>query len=202
MKIKSFSHYIPVCCYRQFILIPLTMKVALLSLSEKEFNQILYAQNNNLLNGSGLEDINIFRSKRYLQGSGFFDFIKGVGSFLFPLAKKYVAPSLGEFAQGMVSDIAQGKNIKSTLKHRGKKGLKQIGSRILQGRGLKRGIRKSVKSNSRKHNSAKKKPSKNKKKSVKGCGNNKMKINKKRKKNQSGKKTRKRSRKSHLDIFS
>ena len=137
------------------------MKIALASLSESEFNHILLTQKNNLLRGSGLDDINIFRSKRHLQGSGFVDFIKGVGSFLFPLAKKFIAPSLGEFAQGMVSDISEGRNFKSSLKQRGKKGLKQIGSRILHGRGMKRGI---AKSNSGRRKSGKRKASRNKKK--------------------------------------
>ena len=182
-----------------------TMKVSLVTLSEKEFNQILITQNNNLLRGSGLDDINIFRSKRYLQGSGFFDFIKGVGNFLMPLAKKYVAPSLGGFAQGVVKDLVQGKNIKSSLKYRGTKGLKQIGTRILEGKGLKKGVEKLFKSNSRKHKSRRKKPTKNKKnKSIRGCGQKKMKATRKRKSNQSNKrnKNKNKKKKKHFDIFS
>ena len=171
-----------------------TMKVSLVTLSEKEFNQILITQNNNLLRGSGLDDINIFRSKRYLQGSGFFDFIKGVGNFLMPLAKKYVAPSLGGFAQGVVKDLVQGKDIKSSLKYRGTKGLKQIGTRILEGKGLKKGVEKLFKSNSRKHKSRRKKPTKNKKnKSIRGCGQKKMKATRKRKSNQSNKRNKKKN---------
>ena len=100
------------------------MKVALLSLSEKDFNQVLIRQSNDLLRGSGLEDIHIFRSKRYLRGRGFLDFIRGVGNFLMPLAKKYIQPSLSEFAHGMVKDMSEGKNLKSSLKTRGKKGIK------------------------------------------------------------------------------
>ena len=173
------------------------MKIALVGLSEKDFNQILIRQNNDLLRGSGIEDINIFRSKRYLRGSGFLDFIRGVGNFLMPIAKKYIQPSLTEFAHGMVKDISEGRNIKTSLKTRGKKGMKEIGSRILKGKGVKK-ANKLHKSKSRRGKLTKKR-----KKVIRGCGRKKSKAtHRKRKLKQSNKKNKKKSKKTHFDIFS
>ena len=179
-----------------------TMKVALVALSEKDFNQILIRQNNDLLRGSGIDDINIFRSKRYLRGSGFLDFIRGVGNFLMPLAKKYIQPSLTGFAHGMVQDISEGKNIKSSLKNRSKKSMKEIGTRILKGKGIKKANRLH-KSKSRRGRSTRSTKRKKAKKIVSGCGHKKSKpSNRKRKLKQSTKKNNKKSKKVHVDIFS
>ena len=177
------------------------MRIAFVTLSEKEFNHVLSTQNN-VLTGSGFDDINIFRAKRYLQGSGFFDFIKGVGKFLFPLAKKYVAPSLNDFGRGVIKDLVAGENIKSSVKKRGKKGLKQIGTRILEGRGMSKGVAKMLKAKSRKRKSRAKKATKNKKNnSIRGCGQKRMKARRK-KNSKSKKKNKKKSKKIHFDIFS
>ena len=175
------------------------MKVALVALSEKDFNEILLRQNNDLLRGGGIDDINIFRSKRYLRGSGFLDFIRGVGNFLLPIAKKYIQPSLSGFAHGMVKDISEGKNIKSSLKNRSKKSMKEIGTRILKGKGIKKGTRLH-KSKSRRGKLTKRKKAK---KIVRGCGHKKSKpSHRKRKLKQSIKKNNKKSKKVHVDIFS
>ena len=176
------------------------MKVALVTLSEKDFNQILIRQTNELLRGSGIDDINIFRSKRYLRGSGFLDFIRGVGNFLMPLAKKYIQPSLSGFAHGIVNDITEGKNIKSSLKNRSKKSMKEIGNRILKGRGVKKANRLH-KSKSRRGKLTKRKKVK---KIVRGCGHKKQSnpSHRKRKLKRTIKKNNKKSKKVHVDIFS
>ena len=115
------------------------VKIAMRSLSEKEFADALNNQFNNLLKGGGLDDISIFRvSRKPLHGSGFLDFISGIGKFILPAVKRIIAPAAGEFAHGVINDMVSGKNFKSSLKKRGKHGLQKIGSKILHGKGLKR----------------------------------------------------------------
>ena len=125
------------------------VKIALKVLSEQEFVNILNDQFNGLLHGGSLEDIDIFRVPRRhsLQGSGFLDIISSIGKFVLPAVKRLIVPAASEFAHGVIDDFAQGKSIKSSLKTRGKEGLKKIGSKILRGKGIvkKRGARKNVK---------------------------------------------------------
>ena len=47
-------------------------------------------------------------------------------------------PAVGSFTSGVVKDVSAGKNFKASVKHRGKKNLKKMGSKILSGKGLKR----------------------------------------------------------------
>ena len=122
------------------------VKIALKPLTEQEFVNILNNQFNALLNGGTLDDIDIFRiSKRPLRGSGFLDIIQSIGKFVLPAVKKYLAPVFTEFSHDMIDDISQGKDLKASLKSRGKAGLKKVGSRILQGKGRKGLKRKRMK---------------------------------------------------------
>ena len=125
------------------------VKIALKVLSEQEFVNILNNQFNGLLHGGSLEDIDIFRVPRRhsLHGSGFLDIISSIGKFVLPAVKRLIVPTATEFAHGVIDDFAQGKSIKSSMKTRGKEGLKKIGSKILRGKGIvkKRGAKKNVK---------------------------------------------------------
>ena len=140
------------------------VKIALKPLTEQEFANILNNQFNALLKGGTLDDIDKFRiSKRPLRGSGFLDIIQSIGKFVLPAVKKYLAPVFSEFSHGMIDDISQGKNLKASLKSRGKAGLKKVGSRILQGKGRKKGLRRKltrVKRLKRAHNKQTKKKAK------------------------------------------
>merc|ERR1711951_325124 len=79
------------------------------------------------LRGGGLEDINIFRSKRrYIQGSGLLSSFANLSKLLLPAIKRHVLPAATNFASGVVKDVSAGKNFK------------EMGSKILSGRGLKR----------------------------------------------------------------
>merc|ERR1712055_49276 len=108
-------------------------------LTEQEFAQIVKNQAVYNLRGGGLNDINIFRTqKRYLRGSGLLSTFANLGKLLLPAIRRFVVPAVGSFTSGVVKDVSAGKNFKESVKHRGKKNLKKMGSKILSGRGLKR----------------------------------------------------------------
>ena len=89
-------------------------------LSEQEFAQIVRNQAVYKLRGGGLDDINIFRTKkRYLQGSGLLSSFANLSKFLLPAIRRYVLPAAGSFASGVVKDVSAGKNFKESVKHRG-----------------------------------------------------------------------------------
>ena len=97
-------------------------------LSEHEFAQIVKNQAVYKLRGGGLDDINIFRTKkRYLQGSGLLSSFANLGKLLLPAIRRYVLPAAGSFASGVVKDMSAGKNFKESVKHRGKKNKKKWG---------------------------------------------------------------------------
>ena len=96
-------------------------------LSEQEFAQIVRNQAVYKLRGGGLDDINIFRSKkRYIQGSGLLSSFANLSKFLLPAIKRYVLPAAGNFASGVVKDVSAGRNFKESIKQHGKKILKKI----------------------------------------------------------------------------
>ena len=65
-------------------------------LSAHEFAQIVKNQAVYKLRGGGLDDINIFRSKkRYIQGSGLLSSFANLSKFLLPAIKRYVLPAAG-----------------------------------------------------------------------------------------------------------
>jgi len=158
-------------------------------LSAHEFAQIVKNQDVYKLRGGGLDDINIFRSKkRYIQGSGLLSSFANLSKFLLPAIKRYVLPAAGNFASGVVKDVSAGRNFKESIKQHGKKNLKEMGSKILSGRGLKR-KRGSV-SSVVKRAKRRKEPAANKKQ---GRGL-KKKVRKSRPKNKKSNKKRERSR--------
>lgn len=131
------------------------VKIALRPLTEQEFAELLKSDLN-LLEGGALEDIDVFRLTRPpIQGSGFFDVLSKIGKFVLPAFKKYIAPAATEFAHGFIDDVTSGKDLKKSMKDRGKHGLKKIGSRILHGKGSK--YKKSKKSIKRLNTSRKRK---------------------------------------------
>ena len=108
-------------------------------LSEQEFAQILKNQAVYNLRGGGLNDINIFRTqKRYLRGSGILSTFANLSRMLMPALRRYVLPAVGSLASGIIKDVSAGKEFKESLKYRGKKNLKKMGSKILSGKGMKR----------------------------------------------------------------
>ena len=161
------------------------VKIAMKTLSEKEFVDIIKNENILSLHGGSLKDINIFRiDKKQLHGSGIIDTLTKIGRFIFPAIKKYVAPATMEFTKDVFNDVKEGKKFKESLKKQGVKNLKRLGSRILRGQG------KNKKSKSKKSSKQKLK------RSLKhGCGSSiKRKMFKK-----NNKKTKKRK---YNDIFS
>ena len=108
-------------------------------ISAHEFAQIVKNQDVYKLRGGGLEDINIFRSKkRYIQGSGLLSTFANLSKLLLPAIKRHVLPAAANFASGVVQDVSAGRNLKESIRQRGKKNLTEMGSKILSGRGLKR----------------------------------------------------------------
>ena len=164
-------------------------------ISAHEFAQIVKNQDVYKLRGGGLEDINIFRSKkRYIQGSGLFSAFANLSKLLLPAIKRHVLPAAANFASGVVQDVSAGRNLKESIRQRGKKNLKEMGSKILSGRGLKR-KRGSV-SSVVKRAKRRKEPAANKKQ---GRGL-KKKVRKSRPKNKKSNKKKKEGR--YHDIFS
>ena len=126
------------------------VKISLRPLSEQEFVDILNGQYNALLKGGTLADIDVFRvSKLPMRGSGFMDIMSSIGKFFLPAVRKILAPAATNFACGLVDNISQGKNFKSSLKTRGLEGLKRIGTRILSGKGKRTSPRNLVGSGAR-----------------------------------------------------
>merc|ERR1711989_169139 len=131
-------------------------------ISAHEFAQIVKNQDVYKLRGGGLDDINIFRSKkRYLQGSGLLSSFANLSKFLLPAIRRYVLPAAGSFASGVVKDVSAGRNFKESIKQHGNFFFLKMGSKILSGRGLKR-KRSSVSSGVKKAKN-RKKPATNKK---------------------------------------
>ena len=107
-------------------------------LSEQEFAQIVRNQAVYKLRGGGLDDINIFRTKkRYLQGSGLLSSFANLSKFLLPAIRRYVLPAAGSFASGVVKDVSAGRNFKESIKQHGKKNLKN-GIQNIIGQGVKK----------------------------------------------------------------
>ena len=161
------------------------VKIAMKTLSEKEFIELVRNENIIALHGGSLKDINIFRiDRKPLHGSGIIDTLTKIGRFIFPAVKKYIAPAALDFTKDVYNDMRDGRKIRESLKKQGVKSLKRLGSRILHGRGKKRKLKS-------------KKLTKIKKSHKQGCGTSvTRKMNKKKKQNR---KTRKRK---YNDIFS
>ena len=108
-------------------------------LSEQEFAQIVRNQAVYKLRGGGLDDINIFRTKkRYLQGSGLLSSFANLSKFLLPAIRKYVLPAAGSIASGVVKDVSAGRNFKESIKQHGKKKKKKNGIQNIIGQGVKK----------------------------------------------------------------
>ena len=177
--------------------IPIMGRSQFKEISAHEFAQIVKNQDVYKLRGGGLEDINIFRSKRrYIQGGGLLSTFANLSKLLLPAIKRHVLPAAANFASGVVQDVSAGRNLKESIRQRGKKNLKEMGSKILSGRGLKR-KRASVSSVVNKRAKRRKEPAANKKQ---GRGL-KKKVRKSRPKNKKSNK-KKRGEGRYHDIFS
>ena len=108
-------------------------------LSAQEFAQIVKNQAVYKLRGGGLDDINIFRSKkRYIQGSGLLSSFANLSKFLLPAIKRYVLPAAGNFASGVVKDVSAGRNFKESIKQHGKKKIEKNGFQNIIWEGVKK----------------------------------------------------------------
>ena len=121
------------------------VKVALTPLSESEFISLLNKHNHvNYLRGGSLKDINIFRSRKKVQrGNGIFSIISNLGRRALPYLSKYLLPVAKDFGKAVITDVLGGQTLKSSLKKRGKEGVKSLGKQIIGGKGKKKRANKS-----------------------------------------------------------
>ena len=114
------------------------VKIALLPLTEPEFAGLISDQNIIKLREGSLCNINIFKAyRRSLRGKGILDALSSLGRLVLPTFKRYIAPAAIKFKKGVATDIMKSKNLKNSLKTRGVRGLKQVGTTILCGKGVK-----------------------------------------------------------------
>ena len=115
------------------------VNIALQQLSENDFIHILHNQKSLRLRGGALRDINIFRANRKsLRGDGLLSTLSSIGQFILPTIKKFILPAAGKFTGEVIKDVIAGKKFGESMKKRGKKGLKRVGSKILYGKGVKK----------------------------------------------------------------
>ena len=115
--------------------------VAFKTLSEHEFNKISNSFSP-IISGQGQGDINIFRRyrpNRLSKGQGLWSILSQIGRRALPFLKEWVLPSAKEYGKNVLSDVIEGKNLKSSLKSRGNESLKNIGKKI--GQRIMRGTR-------------------------------------------------------------
>ena len=111
------------------------VRIEFVPLSEREFD-VLFKNGHQFpkLSGGSLKSVSIYKSKYpYKRGGGVFSFLSKLGKTAFPIIKKYIMPSVGEFGKEVIGDIASGINIRKSLKSRGINNLKQVGKKILGG---------------------------------------------------------------------
>ena len=108
--------------------------IAFKTLSEHEFNKISNSFSP-IISGHGQTDISIFRRYRpnsLSRGRGLLSILSQVGRRVLPFLKEWVLPSAREYSKNVLSDVMEGKTLKSSLKSRGKESLKNIGTKLGQ----------------------------------------------------------------------
>ena len=114
--------------------------IAFKTLSEQDFNALSNSFSP-IISGHGQGDINIFRryrNNKLARGRGLWSILSQVGRKALPFLKEWVLPSAKEYGKNVLSDVMAGRALKSSLKTRGKESLKNIGSRIMTGKGSKK----------------------------------------------------------------
>ena len=114
--------------------------IAFKTLSEQDFNALSNSFSP-IISGEGQGDINIFRryrNNKLSRGRGLWSILSQVGRRALPFLKEWVLPSAREYGKNVLSDVMAGRALKSSLKTRGKESLKNIGSRIVTGKGSKK----------------------------------------------------------------
>ena len=114
--------------------------IAFKTLSEQDFNALSNSFSP-IISGEGQGDINIFRryrNNKLSRGRGLWSILSQVGRRALPFLKEWVLPSAREYGKNVFSDVMAGRALKSSLKTRGKESLKNIGSRIVTGKGSKK----------------------------------------------------------------
>merc|ERR1712105_395722 len=79
-----------------------------------------------------------YRNNKLSRGRGLWSILSQVGRRALPFLKEWVLPSAREYGKNVFSDVMAGRALKSSLKTRGKESLKNIGSRIVTGKGSKK----------------------------------------------------------------
>ena len=119
--------------------------IAFRNLSQSEFDYSLKTQSNgNYLLGGSIRDIDIFKSNARLRGGSIFSILASVGRRVLPFLSRYVAPVAKSVGKNIVTDVIEGRDIKTSLKRRGIDGVKEVGSRILRGGKRKRKYKRKV----------------------------------------------------------
>jgi len=114
--------------------------IAFKTLSEQDFNALSNSFSP-IISGQGQGDINIFRryrNNKLARGRGLWSILSQVGRKALPFLKEWVLPSAKEYGKNVLSDVMAGRALKASLKTRGKESLKNIGSRIVTGKGSKK----------------------------------------------------------------
>lgn len=144
------------------------VKIAFRGLTESEFISLLKNINGGYSVKGGYRDIDIFRSNRKVhRGGGILSILGNIGRRALPFLTKYILPTARDIGRGVASDLIGGQNFKQSVKRRGKAGLKQLGERVLSGKG-RIGHRKSLISSRRKMKVAKRGSGGKRKKTLKG----------------------------------
>merc|ERR1712239_103206 len=110
------------------------------TLSEHDFNALSNSFSP-IISGQGQGDINIFRryrNNKLARGRGLWSILSQVGRKALPFLKEWVLPLAKEYGKNVLSDVMAGRALKASLKTRGKESLKNIGSRIVTGKGSKK----------------------------------------------------------------
>ena len=123
-----------------------------------------------------------------------------MGKLLFPAVKRYLIPAAASFSSGVIKDMGAGKKFKESVKHRGIKSLKKMGTRIMSGKGVK-SKKVAISRKERKRTNGRKKGDSIKRKRV-GCGIKKKNRGKTKSKKKNGKQKSKSYKRKYSDIFS
>lgn len=111
--------------------------------------------------GGGFGNIKIFHPvQRSRRGGGLFTFLGGLARKAAPFVFRNVTPEVVKMGKSVLSDVIQGKNIRSSLKSRGIEALTGVGKRVTGG-GVKRRVMRRKKKKHTKRQLKKKKCYKN-----------------------------------------
>ena len=88
--------------------------------------------------GGALSNIRVFEAPYHVKGSGLLSVLRGIGRKALPFLMQHVAPSATRMVKDVISDLQEGKNIKSSLRSRGVSALKDVGRSVINKQGGRR----------------------------------------------------------------